>query len=106
MEMPKNLESGHEKTMLEEFQDEIQRLKDAEEKEGKSIHLKNVDPKELTEEDFQMYAKLKAIKELKKISEDVKYGMERDNINFAQKLNGTNNQSRIKFFEYIRQFVF
>ena len=41
------------------FRMEIQELKELEAKEGKKVHFKAIDPKDLTEEDLALYRNLK-----------------------------------------------
>ena len=48
---------------LKDFQREVQRLKDLEAKESGSIHLRDLDPKNLNEEDMKIYNDFYAIKD-------------------------------------------
>jgi len=72
---------------LVEFQDEMARLKEAEKKEGISVHLRDLSPEKLTDEDREIYNKFinnsLSLEEFREYRSGVSKGKDSSRIDFA-----------------------
>jgi hypothetical protein len=82
---------------LSEFQDEIARLKEMEKEEGVSVHLRQLDPKNLIEEDMEIYRKFIAgelgIEELLEYKKKTQKSRVSDRIDFGAYISNKFNPS-------------
>lgn len=96
-ELPPNQELSP----LEKFQDFIQEQKNDESREGKTVHLREIDPKDLTAEDMTMYARVIYILNDPDFSErDFEVFIKNEFPDYKEKIDST-NLSRNHFAAYL-----